>query len=154
MKDNCPMGAECSPLAPYNQSDPKPVKVDCCVSYSLSKSMPVNVTNYNISEGYESEVDDEGHRYCNKIQENDFDDTNFIEEFKNDDEAIGIPTLLIELRTLCQEAIDSYKATMDIITQVSSNENIKSMKKKIKHYELLIKASEGWIVDDLDVCQE
>lgn len=148
------MGAECSPLAPYNQSDPKPVKVDCCVSYSLSKSMPVNVTNYNISEGYESEVDDEGHRYCNKIQENDFDDTNFIEEFKNDDEAIGIPTLLIELRTLCQEAIDSYKATMDIITQVSSNENIKSMKKKIKHYELLIKASEGWIVDDLDVCQE
>lgn len=148
------MGAECSPLAPYNQSDHKPVKVDCCVSYSLSKSMPVNVTNYNISEGYESEVDDEGHRYCNKIQENDFDDTNFIEEFKNDDEAIGIPTLLKELRTLCQEAIDSYKATMDIITQVSSNENIKSMKKKIKHYELLIKASEGWIVDDLDVCQE
>lgn len=148
------MGAECSPLAPYNQSDPKPVKVDCCVSYSLSKSMPVNVTNYNISEGYESEVDDEGHRYCNKIQENDFDNTNFFEEFKNDDEAIGIPTLLKELRTLCKEAIDSYKATMDIITQVSSNENIKSMKKKIKHYELLIKASEGWIVDDLDVCQE
>lgn len=154
MKDNYPMGAADDPNAPWNQSDPKPVEVDCCVSYSLSKSMPVKVTDYKVSEEYESEVDDEGHRYCNKIQENDFDDTNFIEEFKNDDEAIGIPTLLKELRTLCQEAIDSYKATMNIITQISSDENIKPMKKKIKHYELLIKASEGWIVDELDVCQE
>lgn len=148
------MGAEYNSSCPWNQSDPKPVEVDCCVSYSLSKSMPVKVTDYKVSEEYESEVDDEGHRYCNKIQENDFDNTNFFEEFKNDDEAIGIPTLLKELRTLCQETIDSYKATMDIITQDSSDENIKSMKKKIKHYELLIKASEGWIVDDLDVCQE
>lgn len=148
------MGAEYNSSCPWNQSDPKPVEVDCCVSYSLSKSMPVKVTDYKVSEEYESEVDDEGHRYCNKIQENDFDNTNFFEEFKNDDEAIGIPTLLKELRTLCQETIDSYKATMDIITQDSSDENIKSMKKKIKQYELLIKASEGWIVDDLDVCQE
>lgn len=145
------MGADNNPNAPWYQSEPKSVKVDCCISYSLSKSMPVNVTNYNVSEEYESEIDDEGHRYSNKVQENDFDDTNFFEEFKNDDEAIGIPTLLKELRTLCQEAIDSYKGTIGIITQISSNENIKSMKKKIKHYELLIKASEGWIVDELDV---
>lgn len=154
MSNNYPMGAEYNPSCPWNQAEPKPVKVDCCVSYSLSKSMPVNVTDYNVSEEYESEVDDEGHRYCNKIQENDFDNTNFIEEFKNDNEAIGIPTLLKELRTLCQETIDSCKATMGIITQVSSSENIKAMKKKIKHYECLIKASEGWIIDDLDVCQE
>lgn len=148
------MGAECSPLAPYNQSDPKPVKVDCCVSYSLSKSMPVNVTNYSISEGYESEVDDEGHRYCNKIQENDFDDTNFIEEFKNDSDALGIPILLRELQNLCKENIEVRKKQIEITKNVDGYEFIKILEKDIQHYELLIKASEGWIVDDLDVCQE
>lgn len=148
------MGAECSPLAPYNQSDPKPVKVDCCVSYSLSKSMPVNVTNYSISEGYESEVDDEGHRYCNKIQENDFDDTNFIEEFKNDSDALGIPILLRELQNLCKENIEVRKKQIEITKNVDDYEFIKILEKDIQHYELLIKASEGWIVDDLDVCQE
>lgn len=148
------MGADNDPNAPYNQSDPKPVKVDCCVSYSLSKSMPVNVTNYSISEEYESEVDDEGHRYCNKIQENDFDDTNFFEEFKNDDDALGIPILLRELQNLCKENIEVRKRQIEITKNVDGYEFIKILEKDIQHYELLIKASEGWIVDDLDVCQE
>lgn len=151
MKDNYPMGAALDPSAPYNQSDPKPVEVDCCVSYSLSKSMPVKVHNYSVSEEYESDIDDEGHRYCHKFKENNFDDTNFIEEFKNDDIAIGIPTLLKELKKLSQEAIDLYKENLGIISDQSY---IELFKKKIKHYECLIKASEGWIVDELDVCQE
>lgn len=151
MKDNYPMGAALDPSAPYNQSNPEPVEVDCCVSYSLSKSMPVKVQNYNVSEEYESDIDDEGHRYYHKFKENNFDDTNFIEEFKNDDTAIGIPTLLKELKKLSQEAIDLYKEKLSIISDKSY---IESFKKKIKHYEYLIKASEGWIVDELDVCQE
>lgn len=151
MKDNYPMGAALDPSAPYNQSNPEPVEVDCCVSYSLSKSMPVKVQNYSVSEEYESDIDDEGHRYCHKLQENNFDDTNFIEEFKNDDTAIGIPTLLKELKKLSQEAVDLYKEKLGIISDKSY---IESFKKKLKHYEYLIKASEGWIVDELDVCQE
>ncbi len=151
MKDNYPMGAALDPSAPYNQSNPKPVEVDCCVSYSLSKSMPVKVHNYSVSEEYESDIDDEGHRYCHKFKENNFEDTNFIEEFKNDDAATGIPALLKELKKLSQETIDLYKEKLDIISDQSY---IKAYKKKIKHYECLIKASEGWIVDDLDVCQE
>lgn len=151
MKDNYPMGAALDPSAPYNQSDPKPVEVDCCVSYSLSKSMLVKVQNYSVSEEYESDIDDEGHRYCHKLQENNFDDTNFIEEFKNDDTAIGIPTLLKELKKLSQEAIDLYKEKLGIISDKSY---IELFKRKIKHYEYLIKSSEGWIVDELDVCQE
>lgn len=145
------MGAALDSSAPYNQSDPEPVEVDCCVSYSLSKSMPVKVHNYNVSEEYESDIDDEGHRYSHKFNENSFDDTNFIGEFKNDDEAIGIPTLLKELKKLSQEAIDLYKTNLDIISDQSY---IRVLKEKIKHYEYLIKASEGWIVDELDVCQE
>ena len=31
MKDNYPIGAALDPSAPYNQSDPEPVEVDCCV---------------------------------------------------------------------------------------------------------------------------
>lgn len=151
MKDNYPMGAALNPSAPYNQSDPKPVEVDCCVSYSLSKSMPVKIQNYSTSEEYESDIDDEGHRYCHKFNESNFDDTNFIEEFKNDTEAIGIPTLLKELKKLSQEAIDLYKENLGIISDQSY---IRALKEKIKHYEWLIKASEGWVVDDLDVCQE
>ena len=151
MKDNYPMGAALNPSAPYNQSDPKPVEVDCCVSYSLSKSMPVKIQNYSTSDEYESDIDDEDHRYYHKFNENNFDDTNFIEEFKNDTEAIGIPTLLKELKKLSQEAIDLCKENLSIISDQSY---IRALKEKIKHYEWLIKASEGWIVDDLDVCQE
>lgn len=151
MKDNYPMGAALDPSAPYNQSDPKPVEVDCCVSYSLSKSMLVKVQNYSVSEEYESDIDDEGHRYCHKFKESNFDATNFIEEFKNDDTAIGIPTLLKELKKLSQEAIDLYKEKLGIISDKSY---IELFKRKIKHYEYLIKSSEGWIVDELDVCQE
>ena len=155
MKDNYPMGAALDPSAPYNQpEDPKPVDVSCCVSYSLSKTMPVKVENYYTAKNIESDIDSEGNSYSQELTEECFDNTNFIEEFNNDENAIGIPTLLKELKTICQETIDSYENTMNIITQVSSGKTIASMKKKIKHLKCLIKASEGWIVDDLDVCQE
>lgn len=154
MKDNYPMGAALDPSAPYNQSDQNPVEVDCCVSYSLSKSMPVKVHNYSVSEEYESDIDDEGHRYCNKIQENHFDDTNFIDEFKNDSDALGIPTLLMELQNLCKETIEVCKRQIEMTKNVDGYEYIKILEKDIQHYELLIKASEGWTIDELDVCQE
>lgn len=145
------MGADNDPNAPYNQSDPKPVKVDCCISYSLSKSMPVNVTNYSVLEEYESEVDDEGHRYSNKIQENDFDNTNFFEEFKNDDEAIGIPTLLKELQKLVKERVKELTDKFNLTKSYNLRQKIR---KQINHYESILQATKDWIVDDLDVCQE
>lgn len=145
------MGADNDPNAPYNQSDPKPVKVDCCISYSLSKSMPVNVTNYSVLEEYESEVDDEGHRYSNKIQENDFDNTNFFEEFKNDDEAIGIPTLLKELQKLVKERVKELTDKFNLTKSYNLRQKIR---KQINHYESILQATKDWTVDDLDVCQE
>ena len=154
MKDNYPMGTALDPSAPYNQSDPKPVEVDCCVSYSLSKSMPVKIHNYSISEEYESDIDDEGHRYCHKFEENSFDETDFIDEFKNDSDALGIPTLLMELQNLCKETIEVRKRQIEMTKNVDGYEYIKKLEKDIQHYELLIKASEGWTIDELDVCQE
>lgn len=151
MKDNYPMGAALDPSAPYNQSDPEPVEVDCCVSYSLSKSMPIKIQNYSVSEEYESDIDDEGHRYCHKFKENNFDDTNFIEEFKNDNEAIDIPTLLKELQKLVKERV---KELTDIFNLTKSYSVRQKIRKKINHYESILQASMDWTIDELDVCQE
>lgn len=151
MKDNYPMGAALDPSAPYNQSDPEPVEVDCCVSYSLSKSMPVKVHNYSTSEEYESDMDDDGHRYCNKIQENNFDDTNFIEEFKNDDTAFGIPALLTELQKLVKERVKELTDNFNLTKSYSVRQKIRE---KVNHYESILQASKDWVVDELDVCQE
>lgn len=151
MKDNYPIGATLDPSAPYNQSDPEPVEVDCCVSYSLSKSMPVKVQNYSVSEEYESDIDDDGHKYCHKLQENNFDDTNFIEEFKNDNAAIGIPTLLKELQKLVKERV---KELIDKFNLTKSYNLRQKIRKQINHYQALIRAAEDWTIDELDVCQE
>lgn len=151
MKDNYPIGATLDPSAPYNQSDSEPVEVDCCVSYSLSKSMPVKVQNYSVSEEYESDIDDDGHKYCHKLQENNFDDTNFIEEFKNDNEAIGIPTLLKELQKLVKERVKEFTDKFNLTKSYNLRQKIR---KQINHYESILQATKNWTVDDLDVCQE
>lgn len=136
---------------PWNQSDPEPVEVDCCVSYCLSKSMPVKVHNYSVYEEYESDIDDEGHRYCHKLQENNFDDTNFIEEFKNDNAAIGIPTLLKELQKLVKERV---KELIDKFNLTKSYNLRQKIRKQINHYESILQATKDWTIDELDVCQE
>lgn len=151
MKDNYPMGAALDPSAPYNQSDQKTVEVDCCVSYSLSKSMPVKIQNYSTSEEYESDIDDEGQRYCHKFQENNFDDTNFTEEFKNDNTAFGIPALLTELQKLVKERMKGLTDNFNLTKSYSVRQKIRE---QINHYESILQASEGWVVDELDVCQE
>ena len=136
---------------PWNQSDPEPVEVDCCVSYSLSKSMPVKVQNYSVSEEYESDMDDDGHRYCNKIQENNFDDTNFIEEFNNDDTTFGIPALLTELQKLVKERVKELTDNFNLTKSYSVRQKIRE---KVNHYESILQASKDWVVDELNVCQE
>ena len=136
---------------PWNQSDSEPVEVDCCVSYSLSKSMPVKVQNYSVSEEYESDIDDDGHKYYHKLQENNFDDTNFIEEFKNDNAAIGIPTLLKELQKLVKERV---KELIDKFNLTKSYNLRQKIRKQINHYESILQATKDWTIDELDVCQE
>lgn len=136
---------------PWNQSDPEPVEVDCCVSYSMSKSMPVKIQNYSTSEEYESDIDDEGQRYCHKFQENNFDDTNFIEEFKNDDTAFGIPALLTELQKLVKERVKELTDNFNLTKSYSVRQKIRE---QVNHYESILRASKDWVVDELDVCQE
>ena len=132
MKDNCPplMQSE-EARAPWNEKEPTSVLVDCTVCYCMSKSMPVEVHIFNDS----------------------LKDISFIEEFKNDSNALGIPTLLQELKRLSEEKIEQLR-TEGIMLDENDKGEEKRILKQIKYYQNIQKAAEDWVVDELDVCQE
>ena len=146
MKDNIPMLIQTQQReAPWNQEMDKPVEVDCSVCYCMSKTMPVWVENYDVSEDASSSLYDDGKEYS-------FDNTNFIQEFENDGKAMGIPTLLEELQKLCWEKIRRLRDELEM-TYISNNERRKA-RKEMAHYLSVLNASGNWIVDDLDVIKE
>lgn len=135
MKDNYPTLSQSEEhIAPWNQKDPKPIQVDCCVSYCLSKSMPVTIKNYDVIDG-----------------ENCFDNTNFINEFNNDEKAFSLTSLLAELHNLSEEKISRLN---DELTMIYSPEGKSVINKELEYYKNISKAAQGWIVDDLDVTME
>ena len=135
MKDNYPTLSQSEEhIAPWNQKDSEPIKVDCCVSYCLSKSMPVTIKNYDIIDGEES-----------------FDNTNFINEFNNDEKAFSLTSLLAELHNLSEEKISRLN---DELTMMYSPEGKNVVNKELEYYKNISKAAQGWIIDDLDVTME
>ena len=78
-------------------------------------------------------------------------DTNFIEEFKNDDTAFGIPALLTELQKLVKERVKELTDNFNLTKSYSVRQKIRE---QINHYESILQASKDWVVDELDVCQE
>lgn len=132
MKDNCPplMQSE-EARAPWNEKEPTSTQVDCTVCYCISKSIPVEVHVHNDS----------------------FEDINFIEEFKNDNNALGIPTILQELQRLSEEKIEQLRTEGLMLDENDKGEE-KRILKQLKYYQAVQKASEDWVVDDLDVRQE
>lgn len=135
MKDNYPILSQSEErMAPWNQKDQEPIKVDCCVSYCLSKSMPVTIKNYDIIDGEES-----------------FDNTNLIEEFDNNNKVCSLNFLLAELHNLSQEKINRLEDELSI-TQTPTAKAI--VQKELNHYKIISKATQGWIIDDLDVTME
>lgn len=148
MKDNYPMLTQ-SQLreAPWNQKDDEPIDVDCCVSYCMSKTMPVEIVNYVAT------MEEDNLHEDNMVPDYDFDDVNFIEEYKNDDNAIGIPTLLSELQRLCNERIEQLRTEGIMLDDVNKEDEARILK-EIKHYQTVLKASKDWVIDDLDVVKE
>lgn len=129
MKDNVPILTQCQEKnAPWNQEDPAPVQIDCTVCYCMSKSMPIEVKDYN-------------------------ENTNLIEEFENDGYALGIPTLLKELEKLCKEKLRSLKDEESLKTSFFLSQ-VKTIKKEEKYYKRILSAAQDWIEDDLDVCKD
>lgn len=135
MKDNYPILSQSEEhIAPWNQKDPEPIQIDCCVSYCLSKSMPVTIKNYDVING-----------------ENSFDNTNFINEFNNDEKAFSLTSLLAELHNLSEEKISRLN---DELTMMYSPESKNVINKELEYYKNISKAAQGWIIDDLDVTME
>lgn len=129
MKDNVPILTQCQEKnAPWNQEGPAPVQIDCTVCYCMSKSMPIEVKDYN-------------------------ENTNLIEEFENDGYALGIPTLLKELEKLCKEKLRSLKDEESLKTSFFLSQ-VKTIKKEEKYYKRILSAAQDWIEDDLDVCKD
>lgn len=125
-----PPGAEFDSNAPYNQRDPEEVSVDVCVSQTLHKNTTIKTDDY-IAESWE-EYDEEGHRggiYYN------FNESNLLKAWKDDD--YTIPDLLNILK--------SY------ITKELEKEN-----SRFREFTLnrILKACEGWEVDEEEVIQE
>lgn len=135
MKDNYPTLSQSEErMAPWNQKDPEPIQIDCCVSYCLSKSMPVTIKNYDVING-----------------ENSFDNTNFINEFNNDEKAFSLTSLLAELHNLSEEKINRLN---DELTMMYSPEGKSVINKELEYYKNISKAAQGWIIDDLDATME
>lgn len=67
--DNYPPGAANDPSAPYNQYENPEVEVEVTVSVTLSKTVKVLVTDYDIID----DVDEDG-----AVFERDFSNTNFL----------------------------------------------------------------------------
>lgn len=134
-------------MAPWNEKENTPIAVDCTVCYCMSKSMPVEIENYN------TELVDDNLHEDNLVPEYSFEDTNFIEEYKNDNKALGIPTLLQELQRLSEERIEQLR-TEGLMLDENDKEGEKRILKQIKYYQAINKASKNWVVDDLDVCQD
>ncbi len=132
MKDNCPLLMQSEEArAPWNEEEPTSTQIDCTVCYCMSKSMPVEV----------------------HILNDNLKDINFIEEFKNDSNVLGIPTLLQELQRLSGEKIEQLR-TEGIMLDENDKEEEKRILKQIKYYQAVQKASDDWTIDELDVCQE
>lgn len=147
MYDNYPPGAANDPNAPYNQpGDPDPIDVEVAVSYSMSRNFTISVANYSMEVDEDCDIDDEGHSYCHMIETPDFSDTNLEEEFKDNEETLGIPQLLSELQTLVEEKLESVKN----LPEVTAGDKY-SKKKLIKKYQNILESSKDWIEDELDV---
>lgn len=148
--NNYPLGAD-NPNAPWNQHDPDPIVTNCCVSYSLSKSMPVVITNYTPMEEYDSDIDDEGHSYYGQRLVPNFDNTNFEEEFDTDNGALGIPTLLEHLKSLTQEKIERLEDEFSLTRDEKTRRSIRS---SIIQYNNVLRATYDWNIDEFCVVPE
>lgn len=124
--------------APWNQVDPEPIEVNCYVSYSMSRALPIMVNTYAIERDEYS-------------QDYNFDCTDFNEEFENDEDALGIPKLLETLGELAEEKIELLQEELQLT-------KLPSMKRRIRNdldfYNNVLKCSKGWDVDDMAVIKE
>lgn len=133
-RDYYPAGAYEDPNAPYNQSDPDAVDVDVTICQVISRSTTIKVTDYIASPWEEIEPDDDGGFYRTGGVDYDFSDSDLKGAYE--EQEFTIPDLLTELKDYIKQDLD----------------NGCSKSKKL-WLERMMKACEGWIVDETEVVE-
>ena len=133
---NYPPGAEYNPNAPWNQTDPEPVKVKVTISQSLSRSTTIEVTDYTATKYDDIEYDEDG--YINRIEciDYDFSDSDLKGAYK--EQEYTIPELLNYLKAY-------------LIVDINECSKESSKRKKLQH---ILKCCEGWEVDETEVVED
>ena len=136
--DYYPAGAYSDPNAPYNQVDApdKDFDVTCC--QTLSNTVTVTTNNYIPgASGVDYEPDDEGGMVaCGWQEPDDTSDTNWADEYHDND--YHTPEQLLQLFKQC-------------LTEMASKENYFKSKIWTEH---LISECEGWIEDEIEYLED
>ena len=132
---NYPPGAEYNPNAPWNQTDPEPVKVEVTISQSLSRSTTITVTDYTATKYDDIEYEEDGH--INRIEGIDYDFSDSDLKGAYEEQEYTIPELLNYLKAY-------------LIVDINECSKESSKRKKLQH---IFKCCEGWEVDETEVVE-
>lgn len=108
---NYPAGAEYDKSAPYNQSDPDPVKIDVTISQSLSRQTTIEVTDYSLDQWEDYDIDDEGNTIHTGGVDYNFSECNLTEAYESQE--YTIPDLLNILSSLLDKEIKNTENTSE-----------------------------------------
>ena len=120
-----PPGAEFDPNAPYNQSEPEPIKLDVYITQVFSKPATIEVTDYEYEVDefekcyYTSNCDLKG-ATCNQVT--------------------TIEDILTELPNIYKE--------------LTTNDSGTITKYQLNRLKVLAKACEGWNLDEFEVVED
>lgn len=120
-----PPGAEFDPNAPYNQSEPEPIKLDVYITQVFSKPANIEVTDY------EYEIDEFGKYY---------DTSNCDLKEATSNQVTTIEDILTELPNIYKE--------------LTTNDSGTITKYQLNRLKVLAKACEGWNLDEFEVVED
>ena len=140
-----PPGIEHDPNAPWNQSDPDPVDVDCYVSCSISKDVTISTTDYIAKEWEDWDRDDEGGYVHSGGVDYDFSDCNFSEAYHQDH--YGILELLEQLKVFLEGAIKD----LEQLSPEASKEEQATKRANLRIYKQMLEDCKGWTLDEEEV---
>ena len=120
-----PPGAEFDPNAPYNQSEPKPIKLDVYITQVFSKPANIEVTDY------EYEVDEFEKCYYTS----------------NCDLKGATRNQITTIEDILTELPNIYK-------ELTTNDSGTITKYQLDRLKVLAKACEGWNLDEFEVVED
>ena len=132
---NYPPGAKYNPKAPWNQTNPEPVKVEVTISQSLSRSTTITVTDYTATKYDDIEYEEDG--YINRIEGIDYDFSDSDLKGAYEEQEYTIPELLNYLKAY-------------LIVDINECSKESGKRKGLQH---ILNCCEGWIVDETEVVE-